>query len=338
MSRTPNQKKRMLHLLRLFVEQSSAENAFSVDDIIRYLDSQSISADRKTIYSDIALFREFGYDIIGVKDKSYTYYLASRTFELAELKLLADAVACSKFISEGKSAKLIRKIGTLTSADEARQLEREIIVSNRVKSTNEKVFYNVDIIHRAIVDEKMISFLYFDYGIDKHKVFRHDGQRYLVSPYALTWETENYYLLCDYGGHEGVNAFRVDKMENIVEEAEVRQSPPEDFSIARYSRRVFSMFGGTLEYVEILCHNKILTAVYDKFGKDVNIRRFDDEHFCITSNIAVSPTFFGWLAQFGSKAKITYPKRVALQLCDYLRESLEQYDALNDGDCRAPEE
>lgn len=325
MARTQNQKRRVFHLLKLLVEQSSAENPFSVDDMIRYLDSVSISADRKTIYDDIALFREFGYDIIGIKGKSYTYYLGSRTFELAELKLLADAVACSKFISESKSRRLIQKIGTLASKEEAKQLEREVIVANRVKSTNERVFYNVDMLHRAIVENRRVSFLYFDYGIDKHKSYRHDGTRYIVSPYALTWETENYYLLCDYSGHEGINAFRVDKMEDIMQESEERSAPPADFDLARYSRQVFSMFGGSVEYVEILCHNNILTAVFDKFGKDVNLLPFDDDHFKITSDIAVSRTFFGWLMQFGSMAKITYPKRVADKFLAHLEEIREQY-------------
>lgn len=320
MAKVSNQRQRIFQLLKLFVEKSNSENAFSIEDIMQYLENFSITADRKTIYSDIDAFREFGYDIIGLKGKRYTYYLGSRTFELVELKLLADAVACSKFISESKSRKLIQKIGTLASEGEAKQLEREVIVTNRVKSTNERVFYNVDMLHRAIVENKKISFLYFDYGIDKRKVYRHGGKRYMVSPYALTWEIENYYLLCDYPEYDGINAFRVDKMEDIIEEQECGTRQSADFDIARYSRQVFSMFGGSVEYVELLCHNNILTAVFDKFGKDVNILPFDDNHFKMTADISVSRTFFGWVMQFGSMVKITYPKKVIEEFTAHLKE------------------
>lgn len=320
MPRSPNQRQRIFYLLKLFVEQSSAENTFTIEEMILYLQKFSIKADRRTIYSDIETFREFGYDIIGLRGKGYAYYLGSRTFELAELKLLADAVACSKFISERKSRKLIQKIGTLASKGEADQLEREVIVANRVKSTNERVFYNVDMLHRAIVENRQVSFLYFDYGIDKRKQYRRGGSRYLVSPYALTWETENYYLLCDYPQYEGVNAFRVDKMEDIIQEDKPCSQPPADFNLARHSRQVFNMFGGGIEYVELLCHNNVLTAVFDKFGKDVNILRFDDDHFKMTANVSVSRTFFGWIMQFGAMVKITYPKRVAAQFIAHLEE------------------
>jgi predicted DNA-binding transcriptional regulator YafY len=243
MPKSSNQKLKTLYLLKILMEKTDENHTITVPEMISGLEMYGISAERKSIYDDIEALKNYGIDIICKKTRTYDYYVGSRTFELAELKLLADAVASSKFITEKKSDELIKKIGLMTSSYEAGQLRRNIYVSGRAKAMNEKIYYNVDTIHQAISMNRQISFRYFEYDIEKNKRYRNSGEKYAASPYALTWDDENYYMISRYEKHEGATHFRVDKMEDI-EVLDIPSNNDGTINVAEYAKKVFGMFSG----------------------------------------------------------------------------------------------
>jgi predicted DNA-binding transcriptional regulator YafY len=323
MSKSPNQKLKLLYLLKILMEKTDAEHTLTVPEMIKELNKYNINAERKSIYDDIESLKTFGIDILCRKSKTYDYYIASRTFQLAELKLLADAVASSKFITEKKSKQLIKKIGSLTSSHEAKQLTRQIYVAGRVKTMNEKIYYNVDIIHQAISSNKQISFKYFEYTIDKKKHYRNDGNLYTASPYALTWDDENYYMISYYEKYESITHFRVDKMENI--EILELKSHNEEINIAEYTKKIFSMYGGEEETVRIQFDNSLLGVVIDRFGKDTVTYKVNDNNFMAILTVELSPPFWGWIFQFGNKVRIVSPENVKDMFVKYIDAVREEY-------------
>ena len=270
MSKSSNQKLKLLYLLKILFEKTDTDHTLTVPEMISELKKYDISAERKSIYDDLESLKTFGIDILCRKTKTYDYYIASRSFELAELKLLADAVASSKFITEKKSRELIKKIGSLTSSHEAQYLKRQVYVAGRVKTINEKIYYNVDKLHQAISTNQQISFKYFEYTVDKKKRYRNDGNKYTASPYALMWDDENYYLISNYEKHEGITHFRVDKMEDI-EILDVKSIQNDDINIGEYAKKVFSMFGGEEAILRVMFDNSLLGVVIDRFGKNTII-------------------------------------------------------------------
>ena len=323
MSKSPNQKLKLLYLLKILMDKTDTEHTLTVPEMIKELNKYNINAERKSIYDDIESLKTFGIDILCRKSKTYDYYIASRTFQLAELKLLADAVASSKFITEKKSKQLIKKIGSLTSSHEAKQLTRQIYVAGRVKTMNEKIYYNVDIIHQAISSNKQISFKYFEYTIDKKKHYRNDGNLYTASPYALTWDDENYYMISYYEKYESITHFRVDKMENI--EILELKSHNEEINIAEYTKKIFSMYGGEEETVRIQFDNSLLGVVIDRFGKDTVTYKVNDNNFMAILTVELSPPFWGWIFQFGNKVRIVSPENVKDMFVKYIDAVREEY-------------
>ena len=325
MSKSSHQKLKLLYLYKILFEKTDELHTLTVPQMIAELENLGIKAEHKTIYDDIEALRLFGLDLVCRKTKTHDYYVGNRTFELPELKLLVDAVACSKFITEKKSNELIKKIESLASRNETKQLQRQVIVTNRAKAANEKIYYNVDMLHSAIAAEKQISFKYFDIGIDKKKHYR-KGER-IVSPYALTWDNEKYYLIAYYPKYNDISHFRVDRMESIIILTEDIDSPPVNFNTAEYSKKVFSMFGGEEQTVTMQFDNTLIGVVYDKFGKDVGVRKADENSFIISVKVAVRSSFYGWLFQFGKMATIISPDTVrlnyfkmAMEICEKIKE------------------
>ena len=297
MPKSSNQKLKLLYLKKIMQEKTDENHPITVPQIIAELARYDIQAERKSIYDDLEALRVYGLDIECVKSKTTGYYIASREFELPELKLLADAVASSRFITEKKSKELIKKIESLASMHEAKQLQRQVYVMGRVKTMNEKIYYNVDEIHQAIADNRQIAFKYFEYTVDKEKRYRHDGEKYVVSPYALSWDDENYYLIAYYPKYPNLSHFRVDKMESIESLEELRLSMPDtkDFNLAEYSKKVFGMFSGEEEQIRIRFDNSLIGVVLDRFGQDVIISKVDENSFVISICACISPTLLGWL-------------------------------------------
>jgi predicted DNA-binding transcriptional regulator YafY len=329
MPRSADQKLRLLTLMKLLQEKTDENHMLTVPQILGELESRGISAGRKSIYGDLAALRAFGLDVVSIRTAGIVgYFIAGRDFELPELKLLSDAVACSKFITEKKSEELVRKIEGLTSVYEARQLQRQVTVPGRVKTGNEKIYYSVDAIHQAIARDRCIAFRYFEYAAGGEKRFRRDGEKYAVSPYALCWDNENYYLIAHYEKHPNLTHFRVDKMEGVELLEEKRRPLPDGaaFNPAEYSKKVFHMFGGEEETIELWFNDSLLGVVLDRFGLDAEIRKADTEGFTVTVHALVSPPLLGWIFSFGSGVRILSPESLREQMRENALQCAAEYE------------
>lgn len=330
MARASHQKLKLLYLLKILTEQSDEEHCLSMQALIEALATYDIKAERKSVYDDIAQLVEFGYDI--VLDKSKTgggYYLTGRDFELAELKLLVETVQASRFLTVSKSRELISKLEKLTSKIQAGQLQRQVYVANRIKTANESIYYVVDDIHRAIQNNKQISFQYLEWNLNRELVPKRDGKPYQVSPWALTCKDENYYLIAHDSEEDKIKHFRVDKMA-VIEVLEDRKREGaalfERFDIADYANKTFGMYGGREETVTLLFENNLIGVVMDRFGKDAPVRVRDKAHFSVRVRVAVSGQFFGWLTGLGAGAKIVAPVSVAEAYKAHLQKTLACYE------------
>ena len=313
MARKENQKLKLLYLIRILVSKTDDTHTITMPEIIDELEKCDVEAERKSIYSDISYLREFGYDIIGEKNgKGFEYSIGKRKFELAELKLLVDAVQSAKFITERKSNELIRKIETLCSEYEAKQLQRQVYVQGRIKTMNESIFYNVDRIHEAIANNRKITFQYWNWNVDKKMELRHDGMKYKVSPWGLSWDDENYYMVAFDDADKKIKHYRVDKMLRIdmTEEKREGYDSYRDVDMADYTKKTFGMYGGEEHTVTIECENRYAGVMIDRFGTDVTMMKKDKDHFVIYPKVAVSGQFIGWILGLGEGVRITGPDTV----------------------------
>ncbi len=327
MPKSANQKLKLLYLKKILEEKTDESHTLTVAQIIEELARYDIQAERKSIYDDFEALRLYGMDIACSKLKTTGYYVASRDFELPELKLLADAVASSKFVTERKSKELIKKIEGLASSHEAKQLQRQVYVMGRVKTMNEKIYYNVDAIHQSIADNRQIEFKYFEYTVDKEKRYRHGGEKYVVSPYALSWDDENYYLIALYAKYPNPSHFRVDKMESIEMLKEKRETLPDnrEFNLAEYSKKVFSMFSGEEENLRLRFDSSLIGVVLDRFGSEIMVSKDGESGFTINVRAFVSPTLLGWIFGFGDKVKVLAPESLKQTLREKAEECAAQY-------------
>ena len=305
-----NQKLKLLYLAKILLEKTDEEHTITVPEMIEALGKYGISAERKSIYDDLAYLELFGLDICTSKTRTTNYYVASREFELPELKLLVDSVQASKFITSKKSLELISKIEKLTSRENAKKLQRQVFITNRVKTPNEQIYYNVDKIHEAIAENKQITFRYFSLDVDKKKVYRKNGERYTESPVALTWDDENYYLITYKEKYDNYTHYRVDKMEGIEKTEAERVLAAAPFDLSSYTKTMFSMYGGEETDVTIEFTNDLVGVLFDRFGTDIPILKKDAEHFTCRVRVAVSPHFLSWIMSFGKRAKIAGPSDV----------------------------
>ena len=330
MPKSTNQKLKLLYIVKILSEQTDEEHCMSAQMLIEELEKCGIKAERKSIYDDINQLIDFGYDIILVKSRvSGGYYLASRDFELAELKLLVEVVQSSKFITLKKSRELIAKIEKLASRSDAKQLQRQVYVANRIKTANESIYYIVDDIHRAIQNNEQISFQYLEWNLEKKLVPRKDGKLYQVSPWALTCKDDNYYLIAHDKEEDKIKHFRVDKMGSIRVLAGIKREGGalfESFDIADYANKTFSMFGGKEETVTIQLENHLIGVVMDRFGKEAAIRKRDENTFSVRATVAVSGQFFGWLTGLGAQARLIAPEEVVEQYHSYLQSVIGNYE------------
>ena len=321
MPRSANQKQKLLALLDILARESDEEHPLSVQGLIDGLAQQGISAERKSIYDDLETLRNRGYDI--VLDRGRGYYLASRRFELAELKLLVDAVQSSKFISEAKSRSLIKKLEGLCSQYQAGALQRQVFVSGRVKTMNEAVLYTIDALHEAIATDRQVTFRYFDYNVKKEKVFRHGGKVYAVSPVGLLRSDESYYLVALEGADR--RHYRVDRMANLTVTEKPRQPGCGALDMAAYTRRHFGMFSGEERQVKLGCPNRLAHVMLDRFGMDAMLVPDGPDRFTLTVRVAVSQQFYGWLFGLGPEVEILAPEPVRAEYADLLRRGAEAH-------------
>lgn len=326
MPKSDNQKLKIFYILDYLKEHSHQDHPVRAAELLQMLEQQhNIVCDRKTVYSDIAALQDYGVDIMSIPGKNGGYYIASRNFELPELKLLIDAVQSSRFLTEKKSRELIEKLCRECSIYDAQLMRRDVVVSGRVKSMNETIYYNVDAIQDAIAEDKQITFRYFDFGLDGKRHYREKD--YQASPYGLCQDNENCYLLALSPRH-GITSYRVDRMSDIRLLEDTRIPCPEltGKALIRHANRLFQMYSGETATVKLRFHRSLTNVVIDRFGTETMLIPDGEDHFVFTVNVAVSPMFLSWIIGFGNKAKVLHPESVVQACQDLCREALSQYE------------
>lgn len=326
--KSSNQKLKIMYLMKILLDRTDETHSITMPEIIDALEAYGISAERKSLYNDIENLRVYGLDVIGVQeDRTYSYHIGNRQFELAELKLLVDSVQSAKFITKKKSNELIKKIESLASKYEASQLHRQVFVAGRVKTMNESIYYNVDSIHAAIAGNSRITFKYFKWNVDKDMELRHDGALYEVSPWLLSWN-DGYYYLIAYDSVKGIiKHFRVDKMLYIKSNGRKREGEKvfNSLDMAAYTGKMFGMYGGEDERVRLECDNALAGVMIDRFGKDIPLIRLDDKKFAVNVEVAVSRQFLAWIIGLGEGVKIVGPQRIVDMMNNEIDRLVRQY-------------
>lgn len=328
MPKGTKQKLKLIYIIKYLLENTNETHKAIMEDILRYLESCEITAERKSIYRDMESIRELGIDVAGEKiGRNYYYYVCSRDFEVAELKLLVDAIQSSRFITEKKSSQLIKKLEGLASVHDAKQLQRQVYVSGRAKTVNESIFYNIDALHSAIGSDRKIRFQYFQWNIKKEMELRRGGDFYEVSPWALLWENDNYYLIGYDAAEKEMRHYRVDKMLKISLRSSPREGKEafEKIDMAGYTKKNFGMFSGDEEMVTLEIKNQLIGVVLDRFGTEIMIVPADREHFRTHVKVAVSRQFFGWVFSFGGDIRILGPERVVSEMKEELNTVCKAY-------------
>ena len=329
MPRGSNQKFKFTYLMKIMAEKTDDEHSLTMPQILEELEKYEVSAERKSIYEDFKDMSNFGIEVIKEqKGRETFYHIAGREFELAEVKLLIDAVQSAKFITQKKSKSLISKVKNFVSEHQAKQLQRQIVINDRVKTMNESVYYNVDDIHTAINQNRKIKFKYYKWDIDKKLVERHGGSYFFVSPWALLWDDENYYMIAFDDWDNKIKHYRVDKMMYIEVGNDERAGKEEfkNFDMAKYSKATFGMYHGEKTKVCIKFANHMCGVFIDRFGKDTLFRKIDEKHSELIADINVSPQFFGWIFSLGNDVEIVSPKEVVNELREDTKKFIMKYE------------
>lgn len=319
MAKSENQKLKLLILKDFLENQADEDHPVTIGDMIAHLQNFDIQAERKSLYSDLEHLQQYGLDIISIKSNPNRYFLGERKFQLSELRFLVDACQASKFLSTKKSEGLIEELYSLTSHHQARKLRRQVTMAGRVKTANEEIYYNVDRLHDAIATGRTIRFRYFDWDVNHEKKYR--PKKYEVSPHALCCADDNYYLVAT-TPERGISHYRVDKM-TAIETTEAKAEIVH-LDMANYGKSVFSMFHGEFLKVKLKFSKHLLGVVYDRFGSDIMVVP-DGDHFTLTTDIALSPLFFSWIANFGADIQILYPQPVIDQYLEFLNQAKANY-------------
>jgi predicted DNA-binding transcriptional regulator YafY len=308
------------------LEKTDETHFITMPEIMEQLAKYDVTAERKSLYTDLKDLERLGIEVEGEAiGKGYHYHVISHQFELAELKLLVDAIQSSKFITEKKSNQLIKKLEGFVSEYEAKQLQRQVYVSGRIKTMNESIYYNVDAIHNAIAENRKIRFQYYQWNVKKEMELRHEGAYYHVSPWGLSWDDENYYLVGVDAGK--IKHYRVDKMLHISMSDEKREGKElfKQLDMAAYARKSFGMYGGEEQYVKLLVDNSLAGVIIDRFGKDISLIPADENHFTVNVDVHVSMQFLGWIISLGEKVKILGPETVVEQMKGIIDCMIHQY-------------
>ena len=325
MAKNSGQKLKMLYIIKILEEYTDEEHPITTKELIEKLVFYDVTAERKSIYDDIARLQDYGYDIIQKENRNGGgYYLASRNFELVELKLLVDAVQSSRFVTEKKSRELIGKLEKLVNKYDAKQLHRQVYVGGRVKTDNESIYYQVDAIQKAIGENKQIQFAYLEWNAKKELVPRRED-KYRVSPWILMWQEEKYYLVAYDHNSQSLRHYRVDKLRDVevLDEKRIGQELYETINPVEYVNKAFGMFGAKEEDVILSFPERLVGVMIDRFGKEVRIRPAKNG-LRGRVKVMVSPQFFAWIAGVGKELKIEGPTKVTEEYKEWLRNLLEE--------------
>ena len=306
-----NQKLKMLYLVKIFSEETDDSHALSLQEIAERLEAYGVNAERKTLYKDFGELEKFGLEILSEQaGRNVLYHLATRRFELPELKLLVDAVQGSRFITEKNSRQLIKKLESLASVHEAQKLQRQVLITGRIKAMNESIYYNVDMLHEAINRDRQIRFQYFQWNMNREQELRHGGEWYQISPWCLLWDDENYYLVAYDANDRKIKHYRVDKILRLSITDKPREGKQQfkEFDAAKYTRGLFGMYGGWLTRVTLEGRRDMVGPLIDRFGKDITIQPIDDDTFTTSVEVSASRHFIAWIIALGDGIRITGPK------------------------------
>ena len=329
MPKGTNQKFKLYRLAQIMLEKTDEEHYITMLEIMENLAEYDITADRKSIYTDLRDLSILGIEVEGEPiGNRYHYHVVNRTFELPELKLLVDAIQSSKFITEKKSNALIRKLEKMVSEYDAQKLQRQVYVSGRIKTMNESIYYTVDAIHNAISENKKIKFQYYQWNVKKEMELRHNGAWYHISPWGLSWDDENYYLVGYDSDAEKIKHYRVDKMLHIRLSEEKREGKEffNKLDMADYAKKSFGMFGGKEQTVKLLVKNSLAGVIIDRFGKNVILFLADKEYFTVNVDVHVSRQFLGWVFSLGDGIKIVGPDDVVEEMKMEITRLIQQYE------------
>jgi predicted DNA-binding transcriptional regulator YafY len=327
------QKQKLLYLRRIMLEKTDENHGLTSSEILAELAAYGIQAERKSLYDDLQVLEKFGMDICKTKSSTVKYYVGSRDFELPELKLLVDAIQSSKFITEKKSFSLIHKLEGLASVYEGKELQRQVVISNRAKTMNERIYYLVDNIQNAIATDRKISFRYYRWELDysgMEKIVKREKVKvggYVASPWSLCWDDENYYLIAYDSSSNSIKHYRVDKMDKIrlLDEPRDGGKTFEKFDLAGYSKGVFSMFGGTKTNVRLSVDNDCVGVIADRFGKDIYVTKESDSTFSVSVDVMTSKQFYAWVFGLGGKVRIISPQNVVDEFKKQLKNVNESF-------------
>lgn len=328
MAKGTNQKFKLYRLAQIMLENTDDEHYITMPEIMEALNKYEITADRKSIYANLRDIEVLGIEVEGEPvGNRYHYHVVSRPFELPELKLLVDVIQSSKFITEKKSNTLIRKLEKFSSKYDAQKLQRQVYVSGRIKSMNESIYYTVDAIHNAISENKKICFQYYQWNVKKEMELRHNGAWYHISPWGLSWDDENYYLVGFDSDVGKIKHYRVDKMLHIQMTEENREGKEyfKKLNMADYSKKSFGMFGGKEQSVKLLVDNRLAGVIIDRFGKDVMMIPADEHHFTVKIDVHISKQFMGWIFSLGEQVKIISPDEVVECMKREIERLIRQY-------------
>lgn len=315
---------RAIHILKYLWDYTDEDHPATTNDIIAHLASSGIATTRKTVAEDIAELQDSGIDVVCNRSRQNEYFIGTRHLELAEMKLLVDAVQAAKFISPRKSTELIGKVSALASPHQSAELKRNLFVDGKIKTSNEKVYYAVDTLYTAIQAKKTVVFKYIEYTAEKKKVYKHKGQIYVLSPYDMVWCNDAYYVFGWSESHGKVVKFRVDRMSRPSLSDKSYHPQPEGYDISEFCRQVFSMYDGQLRTVELKCENGMMKDIIDRFGENVQTRTFDCGHFITTVEVSVSPTFYAWIFTYGGRIEIHAPQAIKKEYAERLEAALDK--------------
>ena len=330
MAKSANQKRKLPILAKILLERSDEEHPISRQEMQEELERWGLGAERKSIYDDMEQLRGLGLDVQSRRGKGGGWFIGERDFQLAELKLLVDAVQSSRFLTKRKSDALIHKLEGLTSVHQARQLQRQVYVDRRIKTMNESIFYNVDRLHGAIAAGRVITFRYFEYNAARERVYRRDGTRYRLTPYGLIWDSENYYLAGWDELRKELRHYRVDKMTDITVTG-MKGTPMEDWTPEGYARRHFGMYAGKPCQLRLRFRNSLAGVFIDRFGQDVSLVPDGEGHFTASPEVVVSPPLWGWLFGLGDGVEVLSPDWAVDELKERLQAVWLVYNQVSDG-------
>ncbi|MEG1519662.1 MAG: WYL domain-containing transcriptional regulator [Clostridia bacterium] len=326
MAKGTNQKIKLVKILEILRNESDEFNPMSTQRLITRLAEEGVGVERKSVYADIEMLNEFGYEIMTVKTNTNSYYVEDRAFNLAEIKILLDAVQSARFLTDSKTIALSNKIAYLAGKNRGEILKRNLIFVNAPKHTNEKIFYSIDSLNESIAKGKKVSFKYFDYNTKCEHVFRKGGKRYIVNPVSLVFSNDLYYLVCYNDKYKNPSTYRIDRMDDVKISKAFVSPLKEGFDVDKYYKKVFSMYGGKEQVVRILVDNSLVNAVVDKFGENVVMYDAYDGGFEIDVKVELSPTFYAWCFTYGEKMKIIEPKSVVDEMVGYVSNILKMYE------------